>query len=240
MYDPRVGRWLSLDPLAAKYPFSSPYVFTLDNPVIYIDPNGKEVYIFGKDGSATTTALQKVTSLTLKYDAKTHQLTAMGEPQNDIDRALMDAIRDPNVKVGLYTTDAEWYDAKDGSGTYPIMIGAYEGSEVKADGTVETMQLFNLGQAQKVEAVLGEEAGRSAAHEIVESHIGGVDNPGGGFEGYESAHRKAESADPKLKDLNNYNDKNSKTGVTEIGIENGEKRVKLTDSTRQDKKFTKE
>src|SRR5690554_7649497 len=30
IYDPRVGRWLSRDPLEAKYTFISPYVFVSD------------------------------------------------------------------------------------------------------------------------------------------------------------------------------------------------------------------
>jgi hypothetical protein len=35
-------RWLSLDPLAAKYPSVSPYVYVKNNPIIYIDPDGRE------------------------------------------------------------------------------------------------------------------------------------------------------------------------------------------------------
>ena len=41
----RVGRWLALDPLAMKYPYLSPYSFTADNPILFIDPNGKEIKI---------------------------------------------------------------------------------------------------------------------------------------------------------------------------------------------------
>ena len=35
-------RWLSLDPLAAKYPSLSPYNFVNNNPIIYVDPDGRE------------------------------------------------------------------------------------------------------------------------------------------------------------------------------------------------------
>ena len=39
-YDPRLGRWLSLDPLMAQFPSMSPYVAFDNNPVYYIDPYG--------------------------------------------------------------------------------------------------------------------------------------------------------------------------------------------------------
>ncbi len=41
--DVRLGRWLSLDPLAIKYPAFSPYNFVANNPVIFIDPDGKKI-----------------------------------------------------------------------------------------------------------------------------------------------------------------------------------------------------
>jgi RHS repeat-associated protein len=42
MYDPRIGRWLSLDPNAKKYPGISPYNFSYNNPVIFNDPDGRD------------------------------------------------------------------------------------------------------------------------------------------------------------------------------------------------------
>gem|GEM_PF-3427769 len=41
-YDSRLGRWLQVDPLAEKYPGWSPYNYALNNPLIIIDPNGKD------------------------------------------------------------------------------------------------------------------------------------------------------------------------------------------------------
>ena len=43
MYDPRIGRWLSLDPLQAKYPDLSPYNFVDNSPLMFIDPDGKRI-----------------------------------------------------------------------------------------------------------------------------------------------------------------------------------------------------
>ena len=41
-YDPRLGRWLSLDPAMAKYPGQSPYVAFNNNPIYYTDPRGDD------------------------------------------------------------------------------------------------------------------------------------------------------------------------------------------------------
>ena len=42
IYDSRLGRWLALDPLQAKYPSLSPYNYVFNCPLIHTDPDGKE------------------------------------------------------------------------------------------------------------------------------------------------------------------------------------------------------
>jgi RHS repeat-associated protein len=41
--DPRLGRWLSLDPMQSRYPDWSPYNYTMNSPITMIDPDGKYV-----------------------------------------------------------------------------------------------------------------------------------------------------------------------------------------------------
>lgn len=40
-YDAAIGRWNTKDPLEEKYPWISPYAFCNNNPVKYIDPDGR-------------------------------------------------------------------------------------------------------------------------------------------------------------------------------------------------------
>jgi len=43
IYDPRIGRWLSIDPMFGKYADVSPYAFALNNPIYFKDYGGKDI-----------------------------------------------------------------------------------------------------------------------------------------------------------------------------------------------------
>jgi RHS repeat-associated protein len=44
-YDSQIGRWNNVDPLAEKYYYVNPYSYCADNPIIYVDKEGKEKII---------------------------------------------------------------------------------------------------------------------------------------------------------------------------------------------------
>jgi RHS repeat-associated protein len=49
-YIPEVSIWGSADPLMDKYPNISPYNYCAWNPIRFIDPDGREIWITGEDG----------------------------------------------------------------------------------------------------------------------------------------------------------------------------------------------
>ncbi len=53
IYDPRVGRFLSIDPMQKKYPSISPFLYALNNPIVMIDRDGEDAIVSitrNKDG----------------------------------------------------------------------------------------------------------------------------------------------------------------------------------------------
>jgi RHS repeat-associated protein len=42
-YDPAIGRWMNIDPLAELYDKTSPYAYVLNSPIIYMDPDGMQI-----------------------------------------------------------------------------------------------------------------------------------------------------------------------------------------------------
>ena len=42
-YTPEIGIWLSVDPLSDKYPSLSPFAYCANNPVMLVDPDGREI-----------------------------------------------------------------------------------------------------------------------------------------------------------------------------------------------------
>lgn len=68
-YEPQISRWLTVDPMAERYGGWSPYNYTLNNPVIYIDPDGNDIEnpILGKVRASVNSALEQASHLALGF-----------------------------------------------------------------------------------------------------------------------------------------------------------------------------
>jgi hypothetical protein len=80
MLDPRIGRWLSVDPLAGKQPGWSSYKAMFDNPLIYVDPNGETeykvlIFLNAKTGEAE---IRMATANSIMTDGVKHRVWSLG------------------------------------------------------------------------------------------------------------------------------------------------------------------
>lgn len=88
IYDPRLGRFLSVDPLSAEYPELTPYQFTSNSPIANIDLDGLERFYYGytlQDGKTTLTLIKKEDII----EAKTVATTEWRVPRSAMNDGLI-------------------------------------------------------------------------------------------------------------------------------------------------------
>ena len=118
LYDPRTGRWGSVDAYRKKYPSHSSYNFCLNNPIIYLDPDGNDVFVAFKGSpgnrrrlSLTNSGVAGEIAQDVLNTASTKGLemdVAVYEPGITVDGAVKDAFNfiiehySPNEKIIIY------------------------------------------------------------------------------------------------------------------------------------------
>lgn len=178
-----VSRWMSPDPLSDEFPDVSPYNFVNNNPIRFIDPLGlapEDVIIKGNRADEAFEQLQASTSLTLTRDEKTGKVTATGEATTDADKTLLSATTDDNITVTLNATNKTIIKTSSGKNSLQGNPGAFEGSTVNADGTIDASQTVNPEVASITDEVSGQAPGTVVQHEVIEAYVGAQQSPGAG------------------------------------------------------------
>ena len=174
--------WLSVDPLADKYPSISPYAYCAWNPVKLVDPNGMEVYINGEQADMAVERLQ-TKKIIIKRDSETGKLsiTFRGSYSlndlSDDEKMLYDAIVDENVsvqvtaaKTGTITQNGETihtFTSKADGNVHGTYGGSFDGTIYLNDECAISYQFVDLD--------LLDEYGynQGVPHEVTESyHLG--------------------------------------------------------------------
>ncbi len=118
-YDPAVGRFLSMDPLAEKYYSTSPYAYCGNNPITRIDPTGMDWW--------TTNNMDEVERIlmTLKTGGEINTSSFGEEWTHVTDQELADGVGIfDDASLGFTVNGESWenagYGMKDGIGTFGV------------------------------------------------------------------------------------------------------------------------
>lgn len=134
MYDPRVGRWLSIDPIV--HPWESPYVGFANNPIYYTDPSGLSVNPVPTGQTATTEQQNNAT-------AKSSEILSVKSKK-------------PVARVFVYSSHAvdpeqkDYYDPIIAEGYKNALEAAKQNSEIKivlADFKTDTKSGWGIDDA---------------------------------------------------------------------------------------------
>jgi hypothetical protein len=129
VYDPRVGKFLSVDPITAKYPELTPYQFASNRSIDGIDKDGEE---YMKPHNPKATALL-IMGTEAQYPGvpgasfNGFYLKAMGNPHIDV--MLVDGMRDVSTYLQDNHTQYQniiFADHGSGFGTSAQVIGKYQ------------------------------------------------------------------------------------------------------------------
>jgi RHS repeat-associated protein len=146
IYDPRINRWLSLDPLQKKYPGESHYVFVSSNPILYKDINGKDkiitVTILNKDGS--TTQIQKIDKGYFKYSWSLRE-DGFYFRKSDVKQSLTIDLRaaEENILESNFKGVIQ-FSSDDDVNTKYISAGSFLDGKVRGDNSDEVAYGFRI------------------------------------------------------------------------------------------------
>jgi len=137
----------------------SAYVYTGNNPIMLVDPDGKRIFVNGEQASEYMKQLQSTTKM--KVICNDGQITFEGEARNKYDEALIEASKNDKYDLKINAT------AED----HKTFLGGFlEAEKNRETGRIEVNQVINTNVSATVDK-LTKSKGRGVAHETIEAYL---------------------------------------------------------------------
>ena len=158
MYDPQIGRWMTVDPLAEKYESWSVYQYVRNNPILRLDPNGMDDYTINKKTGdvklvketkdktdrVVKTYSRKSREGEVKYNRKGEAKTAFG----GVEKGILSGVTNFRTNDNIIKVGGESQASVAGVKSFTLQLSEYVGTEIKgfsyssnASGNVTDMVL---------------------------------------------------------------------------------------------------
>ena len=175
MYEPTLGRWMVIDPLAEGYENWSPFGYSFSNPIYFVDPDGERIIINYGNGQSQEysyeenrdydaieddflrSSLQALDKL-YSSDALSIDLNGDGEKTN-----LFDSLLGDDYDINLAHTDgkgsafAHWTNTVLFNEDYGLVVNKSGASKEEMEKTAETGQTTENTGINSPTAQLGHE-----------------------------------------------------------------------------------
>ena len=164
MYNPKLGRFFSVDPFYQKYPYLSTYQFSSNNPIFMVDVDGLE----GTKYYSAVTKGETSASLKSKYDIVLKTTDYKGT-KNRVALILGKATYDQNTN--RVTSITEYYFVPSLNGYYNVNGQEYESKKTSKGAKEKVNSFLKTSSSAYADSKIQEELyGEGKSVEILEVH----------------------------------------------------------------------